>query len=297
MLNLANNHILDQGAAGLENTLRVAEAAGIATVGAGRNQHEARRILVRSLSGVRLGILAVAQHEFSTAGPATPGANPLDLIDMLRNISAHRSQWDYLVVLLHGGNEGYPFPSPRLQDTCRFLVEQGAGAVLCQHTHCVGCYEAYRGGHILYGQGNFVFNWPDPEIPGWNQGLLVRLNISDDGSSQFALVPIEQTSPQKPGVQEMAPAAAEALLATIAERSKRIQDADFVESTWREFCHQRKQFCLDVTLCHGRILRRLNRYGHVVKWLYSRGRLRGLLNMVRCEATAQVLETVLSDIS
>ena len=33
----------------------------------------------------------------------------------------------------------------------------GADVVLCQHSHCIGCYEQYEGAHILYGQGNFHF--------------------------------------------------------------------------------------------------------------------------------------------
>jgi poly-gamma-glutamate synthesis protein (capsule biosynthesis protein) len=176
VLNLANNHILDHGPAGLESTLHVVETAGIATVGAGRNRDEARRILIRSVGGIRVGILGVAEHEFSIATAISPGANPLDLIDIVRNITAHKKEWDYLIVLLHGGNEGYPLPSPRLMDTCRFLVEQGAKAVICQHSHCVGCCEDYRGGHIVYGQGNFVFDSSAPPS-GWNEGVLVRLCI------------------------------------------------------------------------------------------------------------------------
>ena len=85
---------------------------------------------------------------------------------------------------MHGGNEGYPYPSPRLMDTCRFLVEQGANAVICQHSHCVGCYEEYRGGHIVYGQGNLIFDASIPP-PGWNEGVLVRLHISENGNSQM----------------------------------------------------------------------------------------------------------------
>ena len=81
--------------AGLENTLAAAAAAGIATVGAGRNLNEARRILIRNLQGIRVGILALAQHEFSIATSASAGANPLDLIDVTRNIAAEREKFDY----------------------------------------------------------------------------------------------------------------------------------------------------------------------------------------------------------
>src|SRR5215471_5247781 len=81
VLCLANNHVMDHGAPGLENTLAVCARAGIATVGAGHNLDEARRILVRDIKGTRIGILAMAEKEFSIATNDAPGANPLDIIE------------------------------------------------------------------------------------------------------------------------------------------------------------------------------------------------------------------------
>ena len=46
VLCLANNHILDHGAEGLENTLAVCAKAGVSTVGAGANLASARQVLV-----------------------------------------------------------------------------------------------------------------------------------------------------------------------------------------------------------------------------------------------------------
>jgi poly-gamma-glutamate synthesis protein (capsule biosynthesis protein) len=293
VLNLANNHILDHGAQGVESTLQLAESAGIATVGAGRNLAEARRILIRSVGDTRIGILAVAEHEFSIAAADSPGANPLDLIDIVRNIAEHRGQWDHLIVLLHGGNEGYPFPSPRLMDTCRFLVEQGAGAVLCQHSHCVGCYEEYRGGHIVYGQGNLVFSWPDT-LPEFDEGVLVRLCISESGKSHLELIPCRQSDLQ-PGVHKMKQAEAETLVQAMAERSAKIKDPAFVKDQWRQFCNARKCSYLSRVLGHGSFLRHLNRHGDVSRYLYSRKSLLGVRNVVLCEAHREALDAIFEE--
>src|SRR3972149_116562 len=178
VLNLANNHILDQGAIGLKDTLEAAMAAGLDTVGAGRNLAEARRILVKDVDGLRIGILGLADHEFSIATAKTYGANPLDLIDFTRQLAAERDKFDYLIVILHSGIEYYQLPSPRLKETCRFLIEQGANAVICQHTHCVGGYEEYRGGYIVYGQGNLIFDYNKIQDRSWTEGVLVRLSIA-----------------------------------------------------------------------------------------------------------------------
>jgi len=68
VLCLANNHILDHGGAGLINTLKVCAQEGVETVGAGKNLAAAGRIVVRDCGGVRVGLLAAAEHEFSIAG-------------------------------------------------------------------------------------------------------------------------------------------------------------------------------------------------------------------------------------
>jgi len=290
VFNMANNHILDHGSQGLESTLQVVRDAGFATLGAGQNIEEARKILVQPIGGIRIGILGVAEHEFSIATDTAPGANPLDLIDIVRNITTHRAEWDYLIVLVHGGNEGYPYPSPRLMDTCRFLVEQGANAVICQHSHCVGCYEDYCGGHIVYGQGNLVFNWPDPP-PGFTEGVVVRLCIAVSGKSKMELLPCFQSHRQT-GVTKMKPAAAQALIKTIAERSRSIQDATFVKTQWQQFCNTKEQAYLSAVLGHGPLFQRLNKHGTVGRYLYSEKTLRRTHNIIRCEAHHEILNTI-----
>jgi poly-gamma-glutamate capsule biosynthesis protein CapA/YwtB (metallophosphatase superfamily) len=122
LLCLANNHILDHGAGGLKSTLEVCRSAGIETVGAGENLEFARRMWIRQVAGVRVGVLAMAEHEFSIATRKDWGANPLDLIEYVRTVQARRGEFDYLIVLVHGGDE-FLVPSPRIKKTCQFLVE------------------------------------------------------------------------------------------------------------------------------------------------------------------------------
>lgn len=84
---------------------------------------------------------------------------------------------DVVIVFYHGGKEYVAYPSPNLQKICRAMVKRGADYVICQHSHCVGCYEKFQGGHIVYGQGNFIFDHSDH--PMWQTGLLLKLLIGD----------------------------------------------------------------------------------------------------------------------
>lgn len=54
LVNLANNHILDHGANGLQHTLEVCKNFGIGTVGAGRNIDQARQLYTEDLNGIRI---------------------------------------------------------------------------------------------------------------------------------------------------------------------------------------------------------------------------------------------------
>ena len=291
VLNLANNHILDHGAPGLENTLAVCTHAGIQTVGAGPNLNAARRILIRDLGGLRVGLLAVAEHEFSIATKHSPGANPLDLIDFVRNVTSHRSQFDYLIVLLHGGDE-FLVPSPRIQNTCRFMVEIGANAVIVQHPHVLGGYEDYRGGHIVYGQGALLMDeaiYRDRQS--FHEGFLVKLSIAADATSTMAIVPFVQSNPA-PGARRMDPAKEQEFRRQLAQRSAAILDDTFVQAEWLKFCDQNKHAYISGLLGHNRILSKLNARGWLTRFLYNPRVLLGVRNTVLCETHREAIETI-----
>lgn len=291
VLGLANNHILDHGAPGLKNTLEVCAQAGIATVGAGENLAAARRIVVRAVDSLRVGILAVAEHEFSIATKNSAGANPLDLIDYVRNVRTSRTGFDYLIVLLHGADE-FQSPTPRIQDTCRFMIEMGANAVLVQHPHVLGGYEEYRGGHIIYGQGALVMDEAIyRDLKSFHEGFLVKLRLAADASSTMEIVPFTQSAPV-PGARRMENERADQFRRRLAERSTAIQDDAFVEAEWRRFCEANQHDYVSSLLGHGRILARLNRRGLVEKLLHGREPLLRARNIACCETHREAIETI-----
>ncbi|HJZ75883.1 MAG TPA: CapA family protein [Vicinamibacterales bacterium] len=291
VLGLANNHILDHGWPGLENTMAVCARAGIATVGAGSTLGEARQILVRKLGDLRVGVLAMAEHEFSIAAANSPGANPLDLIDYVRNVASARDTFDYLIVLLHGGPEFLTAPSPRLKKTCHFLVEMGANAVIVQHPHALGGYECYRGAHIVYGQGALLM---DEAVyrndRGFHEAVLVVLTV-EHGRSSMELVPIVQSDPA-PGARPMTGERADRFLRDLAAKSRAILDDEYVSHEWRRFCEEQKHAYLSVLVGHNRLVRLANRHGRLARLLYRRQRLLGTRNVVCCETHREALETI-----
>jgi hypothetical protein len=243
--------------------------------------------------GCRVGFLGMAEHEFGIAQSGRAGANPLDPLDFVRNVARHRGEWDVLIVLLHGGNEFYPYPRPSLMNACRFLVEQGADAVICQHTHCAGCYERYEGGHIIYGQGNLLFDSGDAAAA-WYEGFLVVLEMDGPRSSRLQIVPLCQSRPRS-GARRMPEPRAEAFQAEIRARSDQIGDTDFVRRQWDEFCDAKREHYLRRLGSPNRAFRALDRLTGYTRFFYSRTPLRAEhLNLVRCESHREVLINILS---
>lgn len=294
VIGMANNHILDHGEQGLRNTIKVCREAGMRVVGAGENLADAREILSLQVKDVRVGILALAEHEFSIATKDKPGANPLDLMEFVRQMRRYREKFDYVVVLLHSGKEYYPYPSPELQQRCRFMIEEGANAVICQQSHCPGCYEHYEGGFISYGQGNLIFDAHPQRKGTWNQGYLVKLSIEAGGTCETSIMPYIQ-SDSKVGARRMTKGREEAFKRELQERSARIKEEGFVEKQWQEFCMTKRYIYFSKLRGHNRLLRGFNRLVHFSDWFYSRTELRTLRHVIRCETLREVLDTVLSN--
>lgn len=288
---LANNHIMDHGPRGLATTMATCASAGIQTVGAGVNLAAAREILVRDLGGLRVGILAVAEHEFSIATRDQPGAAPLDPIDFVRNVRANQGRFDYLIVLLHGAAE-FHVPTPRIKDTCQFLIEAGADAVVVQHPHCLGGYESYQHGWIIYGQGALLM---DEAIyrdrASFHDGFLVKLQISGPKTAQLEIVPFRQSDPV-PGARRLPASEEGAFRARLQEASRQAQDPALVEAAWIRFCEAQRHGYLSALLGHGGILRRLNRRGWLERLVYGKRKLTSVRNLVYCETHREALQTL-----
>lgn len=122
------------------------------------------------------------------------GSRPYDEYDTMDDIRAAKDTCDRVIVIYHGGKEHCQYPSPRLLRLCRAMVRNGADVVLCQHSHCIGCYEQYQDGHILYGQGNFHFVKPPHMVAHlastWNESLAVKY---DTQSNAIEFVPLTVT--------------------------------------------------------------------------------------------------------
>ncbi len=190
---LANNHTGDHGGSTVMETMRHLEAGGFQTVGAGATPEEAARPLRLRANGLTLALLNVAEHEFGTATPSAPGCAPLDPAANIRAIQAAAKRADLVLIVIHGGHEDNPMPSPRMVETYRAFVDAGADAVINCHTHCPEGIELWNGAPIVYSPGNFFFPWPDmapdPMNALWWIGYLPKLHFDKRGVFALEVMP------------------------------------------------------------------------------------------------------------
>ena len=286
---LANNHIMDQGEQGLSSTICTLSENGIAFVGAGENLRDAAKPLIIRLGEKTFGIFACAEHEFSIAEKDKPGANPFDPLETPDQIANLKAQCDFVVLLYHGGKEHYRYPSPSLQKTCRKLVEKGADLVIAQHSHCIGSMETFRGGTIVYGQGNFLFDDGNNEF--WNTSILVEVNES----LKVDYLPLVK---RENGVRLAEKADADRIMQSFYARSEAIQQPGFLEREYQKFADQFLDHYLLIFSGINRrsiLFRIMNRLTDrkwqtwVLARKYKKEKLLAIQNYVECEAHRELL--------
>lgn len=180
VVSLANNHGMDFGQTGLEDTLDAADEAGLPLVGAGRDLDEAFAPHVATIRGRQIAVIGATQvmdTVFFDTWPATedrPGLafakheHEADLIDA---VTETREQADTVVVYLHWGVEGERCPTERQQGLAQRLADAGADIVVGTHAHRLQGTGMLDDTLIDYGLGNFVFY--SRYSPGIDSGVLM----------------------------------------------------------------------------------------------------------------------------
>ncbi len=137
LCNLANNHAMDYGAAGLKQTAEVLSANGIGYCGF----TEAWRA---ELKGVKVTALGFTKWDHT-------------LEQVVEAIAAARADCDLLIVNMHWGWERQNQQCQEQVQLGRAAVDAGADLVIGTHPHVYQGIEKYKGKYIVYSLGNFCF--------------------------------------------------------------------------------------------------------------------------------------------
>jgi gamma-polyglutamate biosynthesis protein CapA len=144
-VSLANNHTLDFGVRGLENTMLALRQAGIEPFGQPNQISETSSKLI-SLNDSRILILGLMAID------SPPNYNDI------RNELAKHDESIIKVAYIHWGPEYISQPSRTQREVARMLVEVGFSLIIGHHPHVVQAVEMIEGVPVFYSLGNFIFD-------------------------------------------------------------------------------------------------------------------------------------------
>lgn len=283
---LANNHFRDYGQVGVEDTLAACNKYAVDYVGGGRNLSEAQQILYKTIGSQRLAIINVCETEWSIASANHGGSNPLDVVWVSRAIKEAKKKVDYVLLIIHGGTEHYNLPTPRMKETYRFFIEQGADAVVNHHQHCYSGYEIYLGKPIIYGLGNFCFDSSSIKNKKlWEEGYMVELNLADTISLQ--LHPYIQCAEDNPSVVMMKDR--KSFDDSIQQLNSIIEDDEQLQHCFEQMAARGMSAAKNILIPYSSAFLKKLCGKKIIPSFVDNLRIKQLLALVQCEAHRDVL--------
>lgn len=168
VITMANNHLLDMGVDGLEESIRFwnkkAEENDLTVLGAYLNEEDSENIRIREVNGIKIAFLAYAEH---LNGFSIPDDSPIRVVmnseeDVIeRQIKAAKEMADAVIVSAHWGAEDTNIVSDDRKELAKKMVDWGADVILGCHTHTAQTMEWIprddgTKGFVYYSMGNFV---------------------------------------------------------------------------------------------------------------------------------------------
>jgi len=202
---LANNHTMDYQGPALLETMRHLDAHGIAHAGAGRNLAEASRFALLEAGGIRVGVVAFADHfQEYAATEDCPGTNVLpislaapDFQRVRQALQAARDAGADLVLFsIHWGPNMRPYPTAEFKAFARAVLDAGADIFHGHSAHVFQGVEIYAGKPILYDTGDLIDDYAVDPVLRNDQQLLFLVTAGRQGVKRVAGVPVLISSGQ-----------------------------------------------------------------------------------------------------
>lgn len=205
IVTLANNHAMDYGIVGLEDTIAALDAAGVKHAGAGDSSDQAGFAWTTvDVRGMHIAFVACVLtptegggfdiHAWA-AGAGVPGVAVCSPNGLDTAIYAARLQSsDFVVVAVHAGDEYRNAPNATQRQLAERAIADGADVVLGAHAHVVQPVELRGNKLIAWGLGNFIFALDDVDlanIPEPRVSLILHITLTKGrGVTAYDAVPV-----------------------------------------------------------------------------------------------------------
>ena len=164
VVGIANNHMLDKGAKGLEKTIAFWKSMeGVLLIGGYDSQEDYDTLRVLETGGIKIAFLA---YTYGTNGLTKAASSPVVIPyinedNITRQVAAAQKAADMVIVSVHWGDEGSFKPNDLQKRTAKLFADCGVSAVIGHHPHVIQPVEWIIGKDgnkmlCVYSLGNFA---------------------------------------------------------------------------------------------------------------------------------------------
>src|SRR3989338_1740901 len=210
-LSLANNHTLDYGTKGFEETQRYLKEAGVEFFGHQRNIEDAF-ILRKEINGYKFAFIGL-QDVFASMDSS-------QAITLVKTVAAEPDTTT--IVSIHWGDEYKLTNNKRQQTLAHDFIDAGADLIIGHHPHVVQNIEEYNDKLIFYSLGNFIFDQYFSRET--QEGLMLSINFGEQDLT-VQLYPVGIINSQPTPMEE---SVAKIWLQKLAERSDPILSTQII---------------------------------------------------------------------
>lgn len=173
ILNMANNHILEHGIEGFNQTLDTLHNKQLQTVGTVK--HGKPEILSIQMDDTKICMAGFCDERVCNIDnpDCYASLDETKVLDTLERIKALHP--DIIIFVFHWGNEYIHLPSLEQRLLAYKLIDHGVSLIVGHHPHVIQPYERYHDGHIIYSLGNFCFD--DVQSAHFGVGMIAKVEI------------------------------------------------------------------------------------------------------------------------
>ena len=215
IVSIANNHIMDYGPQGAQDTVDNLEGQDMLSVGLwhGQNADTDRitRPVIIELEGMKVGYLAYTDGvpPSCTATNTSIGPLPMDMAIIEADITYSAPLVDILVVSIHWVYQPQYNTTEAVwqKNIAHNIIDFGADIIVGTGPHVLQGIEGYNNGLIMYSLGNFVFdikegttylnNYPQLQYSSVNEmnteifkSMIVKVRVTPSSVDSLRLTPI-----------------------------------------------------------------------------------------------------------
>lgn len=163
VFSLANNHLLDMGWKNLDFTKKILEQNGLKYFGDQLRE------------GPEYTLITEGEEKIAFIGVNNTDHN-LDMKKLKEALEKAATEAKYVIVMPHWGTEYQSVSNKYQRDLARWLIDNGATAVIGGHPHVTQETETYNGAPIFYSLGNFIFDqyFSKETQEGFSVGLILE---------------------------------------------------------------------------------------------------------------------------